>query len=344
LKRIGFAARPMQFGEVSNLWARRGEAGPVLCFLGHTDVVPPGKLEQWHSDPFAPEVREGLLYGRGAADMKCAIAAFVTACERSVAAGNARDGAIAVLLTSDEEGPALDGTVKVLQQLRRRDEKIDYCLVGEPSSTASVGDVVKIGRRGSLSGRLTLHGVQGHVAYPANARNPIHEFAHVLSVLDREQWDHGNEHFPPTTFQVSNVRAGTGPNNVIPGQLEADFNFRFSTELTREQIESRVHAILDTHEAHYTIEWTQSGAPFLTAEGLLVDAVRTAIAEVTGMQTVLSTAGGTSDGRFVAPTGAEVVELGPVNATIHSVNERVSVRDLATLSVMYERIIARVLG
>lgn len=344
LERIGFTISHMPFGEVRNLWARLGEARPVLCFLGHTDVVPPGPLAQWDSDPFTPQVRDGLLYGRGAADMKGSVAAFVTACERAVASGPLRTGSLAVLLTSDEEGPAIDGTVKVLEQLAQTGEAIDYCLVGEPSSTSSLGDVVKNGRRGSLSGHLVLTGIQGHVAYPDNARNPIHEFAHVLSTLDRERWDEGNEHFPPTTFQVSNVRAGTGANNVIPGHLEADFNFRFSTELTRERIEARVHAILDAHKASYTIDWSQSGAPFLTAAGTLVDAVSDSISEVTGLQTQLSTAGGTSDGRFVAPTGAQVVELGPVNATIHSINERVSVNDLETLSMVYERIIARVLG
>lgn len=343
LQRIGFRIEAMPFGEVQNLWARRGEQGPVFAFAGHTDVVPTGPVDQWHSDPFQPTIRDGYLYGRGAADMKGSLAAMVTACERFVAAHPEHRGSIALLITSDEEGPSVNGTVKVVEKLQQRNEAIDWCLVGEPTSTDSVGDVIKNGRRGSLNGRLTVKGQQGHVAYPHLADNPLHRFAPAMAELCAQKWDQGNEFFPPTTFQISNLHTGTGAENVIPGEVDVMFNFRFSTESTEQELRQRVHEILDRHGLDYDLQWRLSGHPFLTDRGELVDAMCGAIKEVAGIDTELSTAGGTSDGRFIAPTGAQVVELGPVNATIHKRNECVRVADLDLLSAMYEGILVRLL-
>ena len=343
LQALGFNAELLRFEEVDNFWARRGNTGPLFAFAGHTDVVPTGPLDQWDSAPFKPEILDGMLYGRGAADMKGSLAAFVTACERFVAKHPDHKGSIALLITSDEEGPSVNGTVKVVQHLEAREEKIDWCLVGEPSSTNKVGDVIKNGRRGSLGARLVVQGIQGHVAYPHLAENPIHRIAPVLAELAAEEWDQGNDFFPATTFQVSNINAGTGATNVIPGEVEVIFNFRFSTELTAETLQQRVEAIFDKHQLKYQIDWNLSGQPFLTPEGKLVSAACEAIQELTGYASELSTAGGTSDGRFIAPTGAQVLELGPVNATIHKVNECVSTEDLDTLSDIYERIMEKLL-
>ena len=339
LENAGFRCLPLRAAEVDNLWARRGTAAPLFVFAGHTDVVPPGSLEAWQSDPFRPLSRDGYLYGRGAADMKGSIAAMLTACERFVAANPAHRGSIAFLLTSDEEGPAVNGTVKVIEHLEREGTRIDWCLVGEPSSRQQVGDTVKIGRRGSLNGILKIHGTQGHVAYPELASNPVHNAAPALAELVAAEWDAGNEHFPPTTFQISNVRAGTGAENVIPGHMEICFNLRFSTESTPDSLRTRIEQLLARHELDYEITWKLSGHPFLTHPGELVQAVSTAIREVTGLETRLSTGGGTSDGRFIAPTGAQVVELGPSNATIHQANERVKITDLEKLSLIYEKIL-----
>ncbi|VAX12577.1 N-succinyl-L,L-diaminopimelate desuccinylase [hydrothermal vent metagenome] len=336
LQAIGFEIEHLRFGEVDNLWARRGSASPLLCFAGHTDVVPTGPQNEWRFPPFSAQEHEGQLYGRGSADMKGSLAAFVTACERFIAQHPDHAGSIAFLITSDEEGPAKDGTVRVIETLEKRGEKIDWCLVGEPSSTDRLADVIKNGRRGSLGATLVVHGIQGHVAYPHLARNPVHAFAPALLQLSTETWDQGNDHFPPTTFQISNINAGTGATNVIPGKLEVQFNLRFSTELNEQIIRQRVEAILNQHALDYEIDWQLSGNPFLTAEGELVEAIRKAVKNVCAYETELSTAGGTSDGRFIAPTGAQVVELGPLNATIHQVNEHVSIADLDRLSDIYE--------
>lgn len=336
LRACGFRCENLRFGDVDNLWAVRGHAGPLLVFAGHTDVVPPGPLDQWQSDPYTPTIRDGLLYGRGAADMKGSLAAMVVACERFVAAHPDHKGRIGFLITSDEEGPATDGTVKVVEHLQRAGEHIDWCLVGEPSSSEALGDTVKNGRRGSLGGTLTVHGVQGHVAYPHLADNPIHRAMPALHALASETWDEGNEFFPPTSFQVSNIKAGTGATNVIPGDLEVVFNFRFSTACTEEDLRRRTEAILDQHGLKYSLSWNLCGRPFITGQGKLVDAVVSAIRSVTGRDTLLSTAGGTSDGRFIAPTGSEVVELGPVNRSIHQRNEHVLVTDLPLLTAMYQ--------
>jgi succinyl-diaminopimelate desuccinylase len=344
LERIGFHGENLRFGDVDNLWARRGSDGPLFCFAGHTDVVPAGPATQWQSDPFAPSVRDGVLYGRGAADMKGSLAAMVTATERFVAACPGHRGSIAFLITSDEEGPSVDGTVKVVEVLEARGEKIDWCLVGEPSSTRRVGDVIKNGRRGSLGGILTVHGRQGHVAYPHLADNPVHRLAPALAELAAAEWDAGNAYFPPTTFQVSNIHAGTGANNVIPGSCEVVFNFRFSTESTPESLQQRVHTLLDRHGLQYAIDWRLSGPPFLTPPGELVEAAQRAILTVSGQAPSLSTSGGTSDGRFIAPTGAQVLELGPLNATIHQVDECVGVAELDDLSAMYEGILRGLLA
>ncbi|MCP5436571.1 MAG: succinyl-diaminopimelate desuccinylase [Chromatiaceae bacterium] len=344
LAALGFRNEPMRFSDVDNFWARRGDTGPVLCFAGHTDVVPAGPRGKWQSDPFAPTIRDGMLYGRGAADMKGSLAAMVTATERFVARHPDHRGSIAYLITSDEEGPSINGTVKVVETLEARNEKIDWCLVGEPSSNHVLGDVVKNGRRGSLGAVLSVRGRQGHVAYPHLARNPVHEVAPALAELAATVWDNGNEFFPQTTFQVSNIHAGTGATNVIPGECEVLFNFRYSTETTHESLRERVQAVLDRHGLDYTIEWTLSGLPFLTPRGELVDAAQRAIKAVAGIETELSTAGGTSDGRFIAPTGAQVLELGPLNATIHQVDECVAVDDLDRLSAMYEKVLEHLLA
>jgi succinyl-diaminopimelate desuccinylase len=340
LQRLGFQVEHLRFGDVDNLWARRGDASPLFVFAGHTDVVPPGPREQWETDPFDPVLRDGMLHGRGAADMKSSIAAMVTACERFIADNPAHRGSIGFLVTSDEEGPATDGTVRVVEHLQARRETIDYCLVGEPSSEEALGDVIKNGRRGSLNGRLCIRGHQGHVAYPQLAENPIHRAAPALAELAAEEWDRGNAFFPPTTFQISNINGGTGAENVIPGELDVMFNLRFSTESSAASIRSRVASILDRHRLDYGLEWKLSGEPFLTPAGELVDAAGEAIRQLTGKPTRLSTSGGTSDGRFIAPTGAQVLELGPVNATIHKVNECVRADSVETLTMIYERILA----
>lgn len=344
LEKIGFIVERLRFGEVDNFWARRGTTAPVLAFAGHTDVVPTGTLSAWHSEPFAPEIRDGVLYGRGAADMKGSLAAMVVACENFVAQHPNHQGSIAFLITSDEEGVAKDGTVKVVEYLEARQEKMTWCLVGEPSSSKAIGDVIKNGRRGSLNGILKVIGKQGHVAYPQLANNPIHKVAPALAELTSEVWDNGNAFFPATSFQISNIHSGTGANNVIPADIDVVFNFRFSTEVTAEQLKERTEAILNKHGLSYDLAWSLSGQPFLTAKGELVAASVAAIKEVTGLDTELSTSGGTSDGRFIAPTGAQVLELGPLNATIHQINECVNVADLDTLTKLYEGILVRLLG
>ncbi|ASP40116.1 succinyl-diaminopimelate desuccinylase [Bacterioplanes sanyensis] len=345
LHTAGFECEPLRFEEVDNFWARRGQDGPLVCFAGHTDVVPTGPERNWQHPPFAPEIdSDGMLCGRGAADMKGSLAAMVVAVENFVSKHPNHRGSIAFLITSDEEGPAKHGTVKVVETLEARNEKIDMCIVGEPSSTNSVGDVVKNGRRGSLGAVLRVHGIQGHVAYPHLARNPVHQAAPALAALADEHWDAGNDFFPATSFQISNIHAGTGATNVIPGELEVVFNFRFSTEVTADELKQRTEAILDRFDLQYDIDWTVNGLPFLTDHGPLVDAARQAIKEITGTDTELSTAGGTSDGRFIAPTGAQVLELGPCNDTIHKVNERVRAEDLDTLTRMYERMLELLLA
>jgi len=344
LEAMGFVVESMPFGDVQNFWARLGSEGPLFAFAGHTDVVPPGPREHWDSDPFTAHVRDGFVFGRGAADMKGSIAAMVTACERFVASGRPLRGSIAFLITSDEEGSAVNGTVKVVEVLESRREKIQYCIVGEPSSNNQLGDVIKIGRRGSLHGRLTVHGIQGHVAYPHLARNPIHRAMAPLDALCREVWDAGNESFPPTSFQISNIHAGKGTDNVIPGELEAAFNFRYSTALTEDDIKARTRAILDASGLEYSLTWHLSGKPFLTKRGALIDIVAASIKAVTGLDTECSTSGGTSDGRFIAPTGAQLLELGPCNATIHKVNENVRASDLDALSQIYEEVLIRLVG
>lgn len=344
LSKCGFTSESMRFGNVDNMWIRRGSVAPLLCFAGHTDVVPPGPLESWTTDPFAPTVRDGRLYGRGAADMKSSLAAFVTAIEQFVTGHPDHAGSIALLLTSDEEGPAKDGTVRVVEALKARGEQIDFCVVGEPTSSDRLGDTIKNGRRGSLSGDITVKGVQGHVAYPHLARNPVHLFAPVLAELAATQWDDGNEFFPPTTWQVSNIRAGTGANNVIPGELHAQFNFRFSPESTVENLKSRVAAVIDRHQLDCEIEWSLSGKPFLTERGKLVKSVSDAVKVVTGIVPELSTSGGTSDGRFIAEFCKQVVELGPVNASIHKLNEHIAVDDIDTLSRIYHQTLVELLN
>lgn len=339
LAALGFRLERLPFGPVENLWARRGAAQPVFCFAGHTDVVPPGPLEEWQSDPFVPTERAGMLYGRGAADMKSGLAAMITACERFIGHHPRHRGSIAFLITSDEEGPSVDGTRRVVEVLRERGERIEWCLVGEPSSEERLGDTVKIGRRGSLSGRLTVHGVQGHVAYPELADNPIHAFAPALLELSRREWDRGNRHFQPTTFQVSNLNAGTGAPNVIPGELKARFNLRFSTEQTVDTLKAAVESVLARHGLKYTLDWFISGLPFLTEPGELSAAVSRAVEERFGRAPKLSTGGGTSDGRFIAPLGAQVIELGVVNRTIHKANECVAIADIEQLEELYARIL-----
>ena len=344
LEALGFQCETLWFEEVRNLWARRGSDGPLLVFAGHTDVVPTGDAGKWRFDPFEPTEDGDLLYGRGAADMKGSIAAMLVAVEDFIAAHPDHRGSLGFLITADEEGPSVNGTVKVVETLQEREEHIDYCLVGEPSSTDTVGDVIKNGRRGSLGGLLTVKGVQGHVAYPHLARNPVHEVAPALAELAAAEWDRGNDFFPATSFQISNINAGTGATNVIPGECEVVFNFRFSTELTADILKQRTQAILDKHGLEYDIDWNLSGEPFLTSRGALVDASVQAIREVTGLETELSTAGGTSDGRFIAPTGSQVLELGPCNATIHKVDEHVTAADLDILTTIYERILELLLA
>jgi len=343
LRPLGFTIERLRFGEVDNIWARRGSAGPLVVFAGHTDVVPSGPLESWTHDPFKPLLQDGFLYGRGAADMKSSLAAFVTAIEDFVAANPKHAGSIGLLITSDEEGPAIDGTVKVVDWLIDHDIHIDHCIVGEPTASKALGDVIKNGRRGSLNARLTVHGIQGHVAYPHLARNPIHTVAPVLAELAATEWDEGNEYFPRTTFQVSNIQAGTGADNVIPGHVDVRFNFRFSTAVTDVELQARVEEILLKHGLEHSLEWTLSGQPYLTPAGGLVEAAQAAIREVTGIEATLSTDGGTSDGRFIAPTGAQVIELGPRNATIHKIDERIEADDPARLSQIYQRVLERLL-
>jgi len=335
---LGFALERMPFGAVDNLWAKHGSGAPVLCFAGHTDVVPTGPLDDWRSNPFDPQIRDGLLYGRGAADMKSGLAAMVTACERFLAGHSDHAGTLAVLFTSDEEGPSIDGTRRVVDVLNSRNERIDWCVVGEPTSSRVFGDTVKIGRRGSLSGKLTVHGVQGHVAYPQLADNPVHAVAPALAELTTRIWDEGNEFFQPTSFQFSNIAAGTGAPNVIPGELKARFNVRFSTEQTVESLQRTITGILDRHGVKYSLDWFVSGLPFFTPPGVLSSAIVRAVEELTGRAPELSTTGGTSDGRFIAPMGVQVVELGVQNASIHKVNEHVRIEDVDTLSRTYERV------
>ena len=344
LQRIGFTCEYLDRSGVRNLWARRGTAAPLFCFAGHTDVVPAGPLDQWQSDPFQPACREGLLYGRGAADMKGPLAAFVTACEAFIGAHPQHQGSIALLLTSDEEGDAIDGTVAVTEALAARGETIDYCIVGEPTAVKQLGDTVKNGRRGSLSGKLTVHGIQGHIAYPHLAKNPIHLVAPAIAELATTQWDQGNECFPPTTWQISNIHGGTGANNVIPGSVEILFNFRFSTASTPEALKALFCAILDQHGLNYEIAWTLGAKPFLTGRGALVDASLAAIEAETGLKAELSTTGGTSDGRFIAAICPQILEIGPVNASIHKINECVEVAALTQLSSIYRRILEQLLN
>jgi succinyl-diaminopimelate desuccinylase len=340
---LGFREERLNFADTQNLWLRKGEATPLFVFLGHTDVVPTGPLEAWQSPPFEPTVRDGKLYGRGAADMKGSIAAFTAALERFLTAHPDHQGSIAMMMTSDEEGIATHGVVKVVEVLEARGEKIDWCLVGEPSSDKKIGDVIRVGRRGSLCAKLTVKGIQGHVAYPELAENPIHAFAPALKELTEEVWDRGNAFFPPTSLQVSNIHAGAGAENIIPGSVEVLFNLRFCTELDEETIKRRTQAIFDRHGLNYDIQWRLSGNPFLTAKGKLIDAAHAAIRAVAGYDTHDDTGGGTSDGRFIAPTGAEVIELGPLNESIHKVNEHVGLEDLETLSAIYEQLLVNLL-
>lgn len=354
LAHLGFHCERLRFGETENFWARRGTCAPLLAFAGHTDVVPTGPLAHWHSDPFEPVIHDGMLYGRGAADMKGSLAAMVTACERFISQHPGHAGSIGFLITSDEEGPAHDGTVKVVEHLEARHEKIDWCLVGEPSSGRELGDTIKNGRRGSLHGHLTIHGVQGHVAYPHLVHNPIHALGPIITALTDTIWDYGNEFFPPTSFQISNVHGGTGASNIVPGSAELHFNFRFSTESSVESLQQRVQQLVETallneeikagYRYEHTLHWDLSGLPFLTTPGALVEAAVEAIYAETGFEPELSTSGGTSDGRFIAPTGAQVLEFGPLNATIHKVDECVRASDLDALSRIYEGILSRLLG
>ncbi len=343
LEKLGFNIESMFFVDTLNMWARKGKEEPVFCFAGHTDVVPTGDPANWDTPPFEPVIKDGMLYGRGAADMKGSLAAMVVATENFIAKHPDHKGSIAYLITSDEEGPFVNGTTRVIDTLEERNEKITWCVVGEPSSTNYCGDIVKNGRRGSLTGDLRIHGVQGHVAYPHLADNPVHNAAHAIAELTDIEWDQGNDYFPPTSFQISNINGGTGAGNVIPGELDVLFNFRYSTEVTAEQLVSSVETLFDKHKLNYSLDWTYNGLPFLTDTGEFIEAVNIAIKEVTGKLPELSTSGGTSDGRFIAPTGAQVIELGPCNATIHKVNESVSVKDLNDLTLMYEKILENTL-
>ena len=343
LESLGFKATHLRFEDVDNLWITHGTSGPIFAFAGHTDVVPTGPLEEWKTDPFKAEIIDGMLYGRGAADMKGGIAAMVVAAENFVKQHPEHDGIIAFLITSDEEGPSINGTVKVIEYLNDNNIKIDWCIVGEPSSNKQLGDVIRIGRRGSLNGILTINGIQGHVAYPDLAENPIHKASQFLAEISSVEWDQGNDSFPATSFQISNINAGTGVENVIPGTVRLLFNFRFSTELTEDELKTKVTALLDKHKLNYDLQWKLSGNPFLTATGKLVDATCQSIQEVCGIETERSTGGGTSDGRFIAPTGAEVIELGVNNGTIHKVNECASVEDLEALTTIYTTILNKLL-
>jgi succinyl-diaminopimelate desuccinylase len=343
LEPLGFCVEPLNFADTQNIWLRRGTAKPLLTFLGHTDVVPTGPLSAWTSPPFEPTIRDGKLYGRGTADMKGGIACFVTAVERFLARYPQHHGSIALMLTSDEEGAATHGVVKVVEVLEQRQEKIDWCLVGEPSCDQQIGDLIRVGRRGSLSATLTIQGIQGHVAYPQLADNPVHRFAPLLKELTEEVWDQGNEFFPPTRLQVSNINAGTGADNVIPGSLEVLFNLRFSSELNEDSIKQRIYAMLDRHQLNYHISWRLSGNPFLNVSGALINAAHQAIEQITGLKPRNDTGGGTSDGRFIAPTGAQVIELGALNASIHKIDEHIGLNDLETLSQIYENILVRLL-
>lgn len=343
LQALGFEIHRLRYDDVDNFWARRGTTTPLVAFAGHTDVVPTGPIENWDLDPFEAKVVDNMLCGRGAADMKSSLAAFITSIEGFLADHPDHQGSIGLLITSDEEGPSINGTVKVVEWLEQQGTKIDYCIVGEPSSTSTLGDVIKNGRRGSINGYLTVRGKQGHVAYPHLARNPVHLALAALDELVQTEWDQGSEYFPPTTFQIANINAGTGAENVIPGKLEAQFNFRFSTALTDEEIRVRVETVFKKHGLDFDIRWRLSGQPFLTPEGVLVAASRDAIRTVTGTETALSTSGGTSDGRFIAPTGAEVVELGPLNATIHQANEKINAEHPHQLSRIYQHILEKIL-
>ncbi|HCH32927.1 MAG TPA: succinyl-diaminopimelate desuccinylase [Oceanospirillaceae bacterium] len=344
LEAIGFTVERMRFGAVDNFWARRGTEKPVLAFAGHTDVVPSGPVDQWHTPPFEPTIKDGFLYGRGAADMKGSLASWVVALEQFIALHPNHRGSLALLITSDEEGPFVDGTTRVIDTLEARGEKMDWCIVGEPSSTNTLGDVIKNGRRGSLTANITAKGIQGHVAYPHLVDNPIHKVAPALAELAATTWDQGNDFFPPTSFQIANINGGTGASNVVPGHVEVMCNFRYSTELTADDLTAKLEAILDSHKVDYDVHWTYNGLPFLTASGALVDACRDAIKATTGTDTELSTAGGTSDGRFIAPTGAQVVELGPCNGTIHKLNECVKVSDLEQLTGVYLGVLTRLMA
>ena len=344
LEPLGFVCERMDSNGVANLWARHGTAAPLFCFAGHTDVVPTGPVEQWHSDPFVPTIRDGVMYGRGTADMKSSIAAFVAAVAAVHDKHADHRGSIALLLTSDEEGPAVDGTVKVVEAFARRGERLDYCIVGEPTSVKRAGDMIKNGRRGSLSAELIIKGVQGHVAYPHLAKNPVHEMAPAIAELAQTEWDRGNEYFPPTTWQISNIHAGTGANNVIPGAVHIRSNFRFSTASTVESLQTRMHGILDRHGLEYDLNWSYDGRPYLTGKGDLVDVVTRAIRKVTGIDTQLSTTGGTSDGRFIADICSQVVECGPTNATIHKIDECIPLEDLEALPKIYEQILIELLA
>ena len=343
LEKLGFRVERMRFGNVDNFWARKGATSPVICFAGHTDVVPSGPVASWKSDPFVPEIRDGMLYGRGAADMKTSLAAFVTAIESFLEHHPDHDGSIALLVTSDEEGIAVDGTVRVVDALKARNELLDYCIVGEPTCASKFGDTLKNGRRGSLSGTLTVKGIQGHIAYPHLAKNPIHLASPAITELAGIEWDKGNEYFPPTTWQISNIHGGTGATNVIPGTMEIQFNFRFSTASSMEFLKSRVHAVLDAHGLDYDLEWSFSGKPYLTPKGSLVEAISDAIKSVQGIEPELSTSGGTSDGRFIADICPQVVEFGPLNATIHKIDECVAIEDIEPLRAIYEKTLKNLL-
>jgi succinyl-diaminopimelate desuccinylase len=344
LQKLGFAVESMRFGQVDNFWARLGKSGPLLVFAGHTDVVPTGPLEQWKSDPFQPLLQDGLLYGRGTADMKGGLAAMLVAVERYLSAKPALKGSIGFLITSDEEGPSVDGTVKVVEKLEARREKIDWCVLGEPSCLEKFGDTLRNGRRGSLTGILKVEGIQGHVAYPERADNPIHRLAPALTELIAARWDSGNEFFPPTSFQISNLNSGTGAGNVIPGDATVRFNFRYSSAVTKDELKLKVHTLLDRHKLRYNIDWRPMGDPFLTAPGALSEAMQDSVEKATGLRPQLDTGGGTSDGRFIAPMGAQVVEFGPRNASIHKIDECVAVSELEQLVDIYQDVLKRLLG